>query len=330
MSQGAPASHTHPKRVPIQERSFTSGDLTGINGYHANRTLLKQRFSEGGYQLQETPHFLLCTRAAAPSTILVHWFAPEEIDADIGNWFVLELKPLGLLSNAQQFGQAFAAVVCSLFPHDTQRAFHLYATNTLQRYRSLLAGTNSENPLSDSTIHTFAAVYRRVIQLRTGNRFLDAGCSFGFLPLLIAERFPHLDQVVGIDIDTGSFPIVRAIAEEQQLKHVHFTQADLLASDFASIGVFDTVTAIHILEHFNESDMYRVLTNLFQITSQRLIIAVPYESDEPEIAFGHHQLFSRDKLETVGRWCLQHLGGHGRISYEECSGGLLLIERLSS
>ncbi len=329
MTEGVSTSHTHPKRVPIKERSFIVGNLIGINGYHANRTLLKQRFSDGGYQLQETPHFLLCMRAAAPSTILVHWFAPEEIDADIGNVFMQELKPPGLLSNAQQFGQVFTVVVCSLFPHDPQRAFHLYATNTLQRYRSLLASTNSECPLSDSTIHTFAAVYRRVFQLHVGERFLDAGCSFGFLPLLIAERFPNLGQVVGIDIDTDSFPTVRAIAEEQQLKHLHFTQADLLADDFASLGIFDTVTALHILEHFNESEMYRVLTNLLQVTSQRLILAVPYESHEPEIAYGHKQLFSRDKLEAIGRWCLRHLGGHGRISYEECAGGLLLIERLS-
>src|SRR5579863_5355585 len=87
-----------PKRVPIQERAFTMGGITGVNGYHANRALLKQRFTEGGYLLQETPHFLLCTRTTAPSTILVHWFAPEEIDADIGNTFMRELKPLGLLA----------------------------------------------------------------------------------------------------------------------------------------------------------------------------------------------------------------------------------------
>ena len=244
MTEGLSSSHTQLKRVPIREWAFTIGDLTCINGYHANRMLLKRRFLEGGYLLQETPHFMLCTRTTAPSTILVHWLPSEEIDADIGNRFMHELKPPGLLSDAQQFGQVFA--------------------------------------------------------------------------------------VVGIDIETESFPIVRAIAEQQQLKHVRFTQADLLAGDFASLGVFDTVTALHILEHFSESDMYRVLSNLLQITSQRLILAVPYEKDEPEITYGHEQLFSRDKLEAVGTWCLQQLGGQGKISYEECAGGLLLIERLSS
>lgn len=330
MNEGVSSSNSRLKRVPIRDRAFTINDLTCINGYRANRTLLKQRFAEGGYLLQETSHFLLCTRATAPSTILVHWLSPEEIDADLGNMFMQELKPFGLLSDAQQFGQVFAVVVFSLFPDDPQRALRLYATNTLQRYRNLLAGTSIEYSLLDSTIHAFASVYRRVFQLCVGDRFLDAGCSFGFLPLLIAERFPSLVQVVGMDIDTDSFAIVRAIAEEQQLKHVHFAQADLLAGDFGSPGAFDTVTALHILEHFSESDMYRVLSNLLQITSQRLILAVPYETDEPEITYGHEQLFSRDKLEAVGTWCLQQLGGQGKISYEECAGGLLLIERLSS
>jgi hypothetical protein len=328
--EGLSSSPTRGKRVPIQDRAFTMGDLTGINGYHANRIVLKQRFAEGGYLLQETPHFLLCTRTAAPSTILVHWFAPHEIDADIGNTFMRELKPLGLLSHTQQFGQVFGVVVCSLFPYDPQRALGLYAANTLQRYRSLLEDTITECPPSDSTIHAFAAVYQRVFQLRVGERFLDAGCSFGFLPLLIAEHFPFLAEVVGLDIETESFPTVCAIAEEQQLNHVRFLQADLLAEHVSALGNYDTVTAIHILEHFSESEMYRVLSNLLQITSQRLLLAVPYEPGEPEIAYGHAQLFSRDKLEAVGQWCVQQLRGQGRTSYEECAGGLLLIERLPS
>ena len=329
MTEGLSSSHLRVKRVPIRDRAYTMGDLTGINGYYANRTALKQRFAEGGYLLQETPHFLLCTRTAAPSTILVHWFAPHEIDADIGNTFMQELKPLGLLADAHQFGQVFGVVVCSLFPSDPGCALRLYAANTLQRYRSLLEDTGTADPVSDSTIQNFAAVYRRVVHLRAGERFLDAGCSFGLLPLLIAERFPFLTDVVGLDIETDSFPTVRAMAEEHHLHQVRFLQADLLTDDVATLGSFGTVTAIHLLEHFSESEMYRVLTNLLQITSQRLLLAVPYEPGEPEVAYGHAQLFSSDKLEAVGQWCLHQLVGQGRMAYEERAGGLLLIERVS-
>jgi SAM-dependent methyltransferase len=314
------------KKVPIQERSFTMGNITGVNGYRVNRTLLKRRFAEGGYQVHETEHFLLFTRTEAPTTILVHRFGPESIDADIGYYFMQELKPLGILAQSENFGEVFGAVVCSLFPNDLFRALHLYGTNTLSRYHHLLT-TASRHFLPSSPIDTFAQLYQRVCELLAGERFLDAGCSFGFLPLLVAERVTSLTHVVGADIRTDSFMIVRAIAEERRLKNVQFAQADLLADDFGAIGIFDTVTALHVLEHFTEADMYRVLTNLLKVASRRLILAVPFESGEPESAYGHEQLFSHTKLEGVARWCIQQLAGDGRMWYEDCAGGLLVIER---
>ncbi len=74
--------------------------------------------------------------------------------------------------------------------------------------------------------------------------------------------------------------------------------------------------------------MYTVLTNLLKVTDQRLIIAVPYEHGTPEAIYGHEQIFSQAKLEAVGRWCVQQWNGKGRMWYEECADGLLVIERL--
>ena len=73
--------------------------------------------------------------------------------------------------------------------------------------------------------------------------------------------------------------------------------------------------------------MYRVLANLLQVTLHRLILAVPYETDQPEAAYAHLQVFSRAKLEAVGAWCIEQLQGKGRVWYEDLCGGLLLIER---
>src|ERR1700686_1796010 len=74
------------KKVPIQEREITVGNFVVINGHRVNLVSLKQRFVEGGYQVHETPHFLLFLRDEAPSVIVVHWFAPEEMDADVKNY----------------------------------------------------------------------------------------------------------------------------------------------------------------------------------------------------------------------------------------------------
>jgi hypothetical protein len=303
------------------------GDIIAINGYRANAELLKQRFAEGGYRFRETGHFLLFTRSAVPAAIIVHCFAPGEMDADIGDYFLRELKPVGVLANEQDFGNVFGAVVCSLYPRDAQRALHLYGSNTLRRYQDILKAAPDAASSSEGTINAFASLYRRVFALLRGQSFLDVGCSFGFLPLLIAERFPSLARIVGVDILTAPFPVVRALARERHLYNVHFYQADLLATDFNALGRFDTVVALHVLEHLNEPEMYRALAHLWQVTEQRLIIAVPYEEGEPEIIYGHKQLFTHTKLEAVGEWCKQHLEQVKCADCEDCSGGLLYLER---
>src|SRR5260370_2210569 len=84
------SSSPKSKSVSIQERSVLVGEIIVVNGHGANLTMLKQRFAEGGYQVQETPHFLLFTRSEAPSTILVRRFTLEEMNADIKQYVAYE------------------------------------------------------------------------------------------------------------------------------------------------------------------------------------------------------------------------------------------------
>lgn len=329
MDEEPAQSSQHTGKVHVRERSCAAGRFIAINAHRINLTLLKRRLADGGYHLHATPHFLLCLRSEEPTTLVVHWFAPEEIDANIGQYFMQELKSFGVLTDPQSYGDLFASVVCSLVPRDPQNALYLYATNTLRRYqRNLLSDEAHVTALAqDAPIDVFSALYRRVYGLQRGETFLDAGCSFGFLPLLMAGRFPSLRRVVGVDIQTDSFATVRRMAREKGLTNVSFAQVDLLTDAIGGMGQFDTVTLLHVLEHFTEEEMYRVLTNLLPVVTQQLIIAVPYESDEPEAAYGHKQLFSRSRLEAVGTWCLQRWGGQSRTSYEDCADGLIVLER---
>jgi hypothetical protein len=313
------------KKVSIKERAIIMGGIVGVNAYHADRISLKHSFFQEGYQIHETDHFFFLTRVAAPSTVIVHWFAPEAIDANLGSYLMQELKPPGLLTQPQNFSDAFGAIVCSLSPYDVQKAWYIFASNTLHRYHHLLTNTPSF-PLFSPPIEAFASLYHRVNKLLVGQTLLDAGCSYGFFPILVAERFPSLTKVFGVDIRADHFDVIRRLAEEQQLLNVQFTHADLLADDFSELGQFDTVTALHVLEHFSEKDMYRVLMNLLKVTARRLIIAVPFEVGEVETIYGHEQLFSRTLLETVGNWCLQQWGD-GRMNCEDIASGLLLVER---
>jgi SAM-dependent methyltransferase len=314
------------KKVLIQDRSVLIDDTVVVNGYRVNRTALIQRFAEGGYLARETPHFLLFTRSEMPTTILVHRFSPDELNADIKHYVTLELKPLGMLDRSERYGEILAGIVGSFFPEDIRRAWSYFGANTLQRFLIFLS-TASTPPYPDYTcIGSFATQYQRILELCTGKTFLDAGCESGFLPLLIAERLPFMERAVGVDIRPDMFEVVRALARERKLANVEFIQADLLAPDFVRLGRFDTVTAIGVLEHFPEEAMYRVLANLLNVTGQRLILMVPYEH-EPELVYGHEQTFTCSKLEAVGRWCIEQMESGGRMWLENCVGGLLLVER---
>src|SRR5579864_1399462 len=246
------------RQIPIRERAFAMGDMIGINSYRVKLDALQRRLSEGGYHIHETPHFLVCLPPESPAapTLLVHWFPQHAIDSNLGHYLMEELKPLGMLANPQQYGEVFGAVVNSVFPRDPEQAWYLFATNTLQRLRRLMA-LPSPAPDCIYPLEVFAALYRRVFQLCVGASLLDAGCSAGFLPLLMAEGLPVLENVVGVDIYAGPFPVARAIARERHLLHVQFIQADLLSDEIDALPPFDTVTLLHVLEHFSEAAMYR-------------------------------------------------------------------------
>ncbi len=320
------ATKANVRRVSLQERTLPVGNIVGINGYRVNKATLRKSIEDEGYIIHETSHFFVVIRSVFPSVIVIHWFAPIEIDARIGDYILQEIKPLGILTDTEDYDAAFGAIVGSLFPHETQQAWYMYTTNTFRHLRNLVNNTSSLS--LNSTLGTFATLYRRVFELQVGKNFLDAGCSSGFLPLLIAEHFPSLSHVVGIDIRPQPFETVRALAEEHSLKNVQFIQADLLDSTFCTLGPFDTITLLHVLEHFSEQAMYTVLTNLLAMTGQRLIIAVPYERGTPETVYGHEQLFSQAKLEEVGRWCLQQWDGKGTMWYEDSADGLLVLEHV--
>ncbi len=313
------------KNVSLRDRAIRVGNTIGINGYRLNQAVLKRHFAERGYQVYRTLHFLLCYHPQQPP-IVIHRFAPKDIDINIGFYCTEELKQFGLLTDSQQFSDLFGAIMLSLFPQDIEHAQYLFATNTLQKYLCFLKQSSISSPMH-TTLETFGTLYRRMLALQAGETFLDAGCSFGFFPLLIAEQMPTLKRIVGVDIRNESFPIVRLIAKQRLLTNVEFLHFNLLTDNVHVLGQFDTIAMIHVLEHFTEQEMYQVLKKFLPITNQRLIIAVPYEQDKPTKIYDHQQLFTADNLKDVGQWCLLQWKDKGTIRVEDCEGGLLIVER---
>lgn len=323
-------THRTTRKIPIQDRSVRVGDVIVVNAHGVNRALLKQRFAEGSYRLHETKHFWLFTRLEEPKIVLVHWFMPEEITTNVPGHLAEELKPFGIINSNRQLGDFFAGIVGgTLYPDDVRRAWNYFGANTLQRLLAFLGSATTLGVADYGICGESAFLYQRVCELCVGERLLDAACNGGFLSLLLAERLPFVQEAVGMDIDADVFRVAQELAKERHLTAVRYIQADLLATDFDTLGLYDTVTALHVLEHFTEEEMYHVLANLLNVTKDRLIMAVPFEVGTPSVAFDHKQLFTRAKLETVGMWCLRQMQENARMWYEDLprGAGLLLIER---
>jgi hypothetical protein len=257
---------------------------------------------------------------------------------------VNELLPLltvawGRTPNGAQAGRPFAYDEQAVFEHcvgaivrsmdgNERRAWHRFYDNSLAALERAMA----EPAAPPDFIGPFGAIYRQLMALVRGRTLLDAGTCFGFLPLLLARQGQarpdsgrrlldaELTQIVGCDLEGALIDFATAYAADQRYAGVRFKRADLLADDFARLGAFDTVTAIHVLEHLEYSQTSAVLANLWAVTARRLIVAVPIEQ-RPDQRFGHRQIFTEASLLGLGR----ELGGRCRTF--TLHGGWLIVDK---
>jgi len=137
-------SHPKTKKTSIQERSVHVGDFVVVNGYRVNRTLLKERFAEGGYHAHETKHFLLFTRSEAPTIILVHWFAPQEITTNITGYLAEEMKPFGFVTSNQRLSELFVGMLAA---HYSLAMFDAHGTILVRTHYNACLPSSVPQPL---------------------------------------------------------------------------------------------------------------------------------------------------------------------------------------
>lgn len=295
---------------------------------------MAERLASRGFALSRTSRFVVGRRPPARLAIVMHTLDETTVDEDLASALAEELGPTGALASARAYGEALFAIVASTCPAelDCPRCgrLHLdhpalwrhYCLNTLDRLRPLLVGGTAPGP--DSHVGRFAAVYRRILELRTGTSVLDVGTNLGLLPVLIGEC-DAAAAVLGCDNRPEAVAVASDLAAAAGAGRVRFALADVLAPDFAGGGRFDTVTAVHLLEHLADAEVPVALANLLAATAGRLIVSVPYE-DPVEPLYGHRQAFTPAGLRRWGRWSVERLGG-GRTWCEEAAGGLLVVER---
>jgi len=313
---------------------------------HSRHAALTESLARRGRPAASSRHFAVypldppAESAASAETVVVHRFAPSQIDNNLGYYVVSELLPLlaARLGAGDAADERFAYTEQEVFEHcvgaivrsidaNERRAWHRFYANTLAALERAIA-----DPAQPADfIGPFGVIYDRVAQLACGRTLLDAGTCFGFLPLLLPRRSrghdgAHADaerppQIVGCDQEAALIGFARAYAAHQGIDHVRFVVADILADDIERLGVFDTVTAIHLLEHLDPRQTRRAIANLWRLTGKRLIINVPLE-ETPDPRFGHRQVFDQERLIALG----QELGGP--FQYFELHGGWLVVDKL--
>lgn len=284
------------------------------------------RLMEQGLLVQETSHFLFAVEPESQFTILVHRLRANEVDNNIGYYLMQELAPQGLILTDKDFGSALIAIVISLVPYNPIEAWNLFSLNTLQRLREKLSDLTSSTGEKDF-ITPFAHIYHRLLELKVGKSLLDVGCACAFWPVLAAEHAQTDDErIVGVDSRRDAIAISNNLAAATNITHLEFIQADLMTQEFMQLGKFDTVTAIALLEHLSVDEMPQTFEHLLSVTRYRLIISVPYE-EQATLAYGHQQVFTRERLEQWGQWCIEHLEGQGHFWCEDVMGGLLVVDR---
>jgi 2-polyprenyl-3-methyl-5-hydroxy-6-metoxy-1,4-benzoquinol methylase len=288
----------------------------------------RTRLIQQGLRVHETAHFLVTQLPDTQSVLIVHQFSPDEIDNNIGHYLVQELTPPGFMISDQDFRAAFIGVVTSLSPRTPVEAWNRFSLNTLHRLRVTMDETLASSPAYEiDSITSFAQVYRRLLSLKLGDSLLDVGCACAFWPLLVAEREKESrERIVGIDNRREAITLSANLAACMGINHLEFLQSDVTSAAFSELGTFDTVTAIHLLEHIPEEKLSLVFKNLLKVTDQRLIIAVPYEQ-EATIAYGHRVVFTPEKLDSWGNRCVEYLQGKGSYWCEEVMGGMLIVDK---
>ncbi|MDP9246589.1 MAG: class I SAM-dependent methyltransferase [Candidatus Dormibacteraeota bacterium] len=324
--------------MPENSQAVRVGKVTAVA--HPDRRALRrfaERLGELLYVVRETPSFSICLKPSGKGgAIVMHTFGETTVDGDLASLVAGELGSAGLLTTAQEYGDALFAIVASTSPPSLRcsgcGSLHLdnpsiwrgYCLNTLRRLRPLLADGSSSSGSGTSDIPRFAAVYRRVAGSSVGRSVLDVGTNLGLLPVLLAELAPGI-TIVGCDNRPDAVAVARDLAGVVGGGRPAFILRDILAPDFAAVGRFDSVVMVHLLEHLSEPEVPAALENALRVTASRLVVAVPYE-EGAQTLFGHRQVFTPEKLRTWGEWCVERLGG-GSFKTERVAGGLLVVDR---
>lgn len=256
-----------------------------------------------------TPHFDVLPEGARVR--LWHGLQPTEVDDDLAALLADELFRPGWLRGPELFQRIFTGVVRTL-AEEPARSWELFYRNTLRRLDEAVAGVGGRGP---GNIAEFAPIHARVESLVRGRSVLELGCCFGFGALRLAERG---FAVTASDINGGTVSVLEAVVPRLGTP-LRTVVADAGRHPGAARS-YDTVLAVHLLEHVDVRDGARVLAEAVRLARRRVVVAVPLET-EAEETWGHVRTVDLDDLDRWGR------ASGLRHQVHEHHGGWLVLDR---
>lgn len=247
-----------------------------------------------------------------------HDLPPGRIDNDLAGLVAAELFAPGWLEGSELFERLMTGLVVSS-ADDPLAAWTLFYRNTLDRLAELtcragLATTAHVDPagrgseLVEGSLAGYAPVYAHATELIDPGSVLELGSCFGFFSLFVADRF----EVTASDLSANTVRLLTRVAP------LVGRGIDTLICDAARVpradASYDTVVALHLLEHLPEEHGAAVVAEMQRLARRRVVVAVPYE-DEPTAAYGHVRVFTSRTLVELAcasgwRWAVhEHHGG---------------------
>lgn len=239
---------------------------------------------------------------------LVHHLPADRIDDDLAGLLAEELFAPGWLHGSDRFERLLTGIVLSS-ADDADAAWELFYRNTLARLAELHSGSPAPGSLA-----AYAPVHAHVASLVGTGPVLELGSCFGFLSLQLATRAP----VTASDVTANTVRLLARVAPRLGVA------LDTLICDAARVPrrdrAFETVLAVHLLEHLEPEHGAAVIAEMQRLATARVVVAVPFEP-EPTAAYGHVRTFDLASLDALGR-----ASGWFHTTYE-WHGGWLVLDR---
>jgi SAM-dependent methyltransferase len=208
-----------------------------------------------------------------------------------------------------------------------RRAWNSFRESKIQDLLVFVCATSMPLAPAIPALLAEALRYEQIAACCSGTRILLAGANVSLCALWLAERAPVGTRIVALEGSRQGFCAAQEWGVERQLSNIRLIQDDLSAVALDNDASFDTVVALHLIEHLSGADLFCVLAELLRVTTRRLILAASPQDGGPARHDRPQQSAARVRLEAVGRWCLRKLGGAGHLWSAGASADLLIVER---